>query len=246
MNRSENFESAYVTDVGRVRDHNEDAALSRPDLGLWVVADGMGGHAAGDFASATIVDAASSVGLASSLDDLESRLLERLSRAHFDVALRGAELGGTVGSTVVALMVHGDRWACAWAGDSRLYRLRDSRLERLSRDHTEVQALLAQGTISEAEARTWPRRNVITRAIGVTEDPLCDHVRGDVAAGDVFMLCSDGLTEHLEDFEIAEGLASGQEANAICHHLVGQTLERGASDNVTCVVVRIHLPSASG
>ncbi|MEM8851668.1 MAG: PP2C family serine/threonine-protein phosphatase [Pseudomonadota bacterium] len=240
MNRADIFDSACLSDTGRVRSHNEDAALARPDLGLWVVADGMGGHAAGDFASATIVEAAASVGLASSLDDLEARFLERLSRAHGDVRVRADELGATVGATVVALLTHGPDFACAWAGDSRLYRLRDGILEQLSRDHTEVEALLSQGTISRAEAAAWPRRNVITRAVGVGDQITCEMVRGNLQPGDVFLLCSDGLTEHVSDRGIAFHLKDAPDAETMCRVLVEDTLARGATDNVTCVAIRVQ------
>ncbi|MEL6586348.1 MAG: PP2C family serine/threonine-protein phosphatase [Pseudomonadota bacterium] len=242
MNRADVFDAAALTDKGLIRGHNEDAALSRPDLGLFVVADGMGGHQAGDFASQTIVEAAASVGLASSRDDLEARFLERLSRAHLDVQHRADELGATVGATVVALLVHDDGWTCAWAGDSRLYRMRHGQLQQLSMDHTEVAALVADGVIRPEEAATWPRRNVITRAIGVTDDPLCDMVRGDADVGDVFLLCSDGLTEHVDDTAIARHLGASDPSAVICQNLIQATLAGGASDNVTCVVVRISTP----
>ncbi|KIT16801.1 PP2C family protein-serine/threonine phosphatase [Jannaschia aquimarina] len=239
MLRTNAYDAAAQTDVGRVRDHNEDAALSRPDLGVFVVSDGMGGHEAGDWASQTIVDTISSVGVGSSLPDLESRFQERLVRAHELVAERGAELGAPVGATVVSLLTYEAEWACAWSGDSRLYRLRNGRLERISRDHTEAQALVDAGQLTPEEAAVWPRKNVITRAVGVTGDPVCEIVRGTLAADDVFLLCSDGLTEHLNDREIAEHLNTGSSAQAICATLVAEVLERGARDNVTALVVRV-------
>lgn len=237
--RSEAFEASALTDTGLVRSQNEDAPLSRPDLGVFLVADGMGGHAAGDFASAAIVGQVASVGLASSLDDLEARFMERLARAHVDVVARGEALGTTVGATVVALIFSGAEWACIWAGDSRAYRLRDGRLRQLSSDHTEVAELVARGAITAAEAVTWPRRNVITRAIGVGEQADCDSLRGEAAAGDVFLLCSDGLTEHLDDARIADHLARPGATDGICRALIDETLAKGATDNVTCVVVRV-------
>ncbi|WP_208454630.1 PP2C family protein-serine/threonine phosphatase [Jannaschia marina] len=243
---SDAFDAAALTDRGRVRDHNEDAALSRPDLGLFVVADGMGGHAAGDFASEVIVEAAASVGVASSIDDLEARFLERLQRAHLDVVARGEALGATVGATVVALLVHEDDWACVWSGDSRAYRLRDGELRQLSRDHTEVAELVARGAITAEEAETWPRRNVITRAVGVGAEVECDRVGGRVEAGDVFLLCSDGLTEHIRDGRIAAVLSQPAPAEAISYELIEATLDAGATDNVTCVVVRVLSTPADG
>jgi len=235
------FDSGARTDTGRIREHNEDSYLARPDYGLWVVADGMGGHAAGDFASQTIVAELGEIGVPGSLDDLQARVITRLGSATNAIRARAAALGGvTVGATLVALLIHEDSFACLWAGDSRAYLYRAGKLFRLSEDHTEVQALLNAGAITEEEARTWPRRNVITRAIGVTERPECERVAGRVEAGDTFLLCSDGLTGHVEDNEIERLMSEPISAQTICEALVALTLERGAHDNVTVVASRCH------
>ncbi|PTV95957.1 protein phosphatase [Rhodobacter aestuarii] len=235
------FDTGQRTDVGRVRDHNEDAYLARPDAGLWVVADGMGGHAAGDFASLAITGELGQIGVPGSLDDLQARVFERLGRATMAIRSRSQALGGaTVGATLVALLLYEDEFACLWAGDSRVYLMRGGTLFRLTEDHTEVQALLNAGAITEAEARTWPRRNVITRAIGVTDLPECERSSGRVEAGDLFILCSDGLTGHIEDNEIEQMAKAPRSAQALCDELVALTLERGAHDNVTAVAVRCH------
>ncbi|MEC7761502.1 MAG: SpoIIE family protein phosphatase [Pseudomonadota bacterium] len=232
------FETGAATDVGRKRQINEDSYLARPGYGLWVVADGMGGHSAGDYASQTIVAELDSVGMATSVEDLRARFMERLTRAN-DLILQHADrLGaGTIGATVVAILANGDHYACVWSGDSRAYLLRGGQFVQQSRDHTEVQALLDAGTITPHEAETWPRKNVITRAVGVTPTPQCDVVVGALAPGDVFILCSDGLTEHMLDHEIAAAAAhfGPQEA---CDRLVQETLVRGARDNVTVIAVR--------
>jgi len=235
------FETGQGTDTGNVRDHNEDSFLSRPDFGLWIVADGMGGHAAGDFASQTITQEAGSVGLSSSLPDLQARFMERLTRAHNSILAKAAELGGhTVGATVVGLLVHEDQYACIWSGDSRIYLMRRGMLTQLTVDHTEVQHLLSCGAISEAEAETWPRKNVITRAIGVSDAPQCDVITGQIAEGDVFLLCSDGLTEHLGADDIIANIAGNEATQIMCNSLINETLHRGAKDNVTCIVMRCH------
>lgn len=236
------LETGQATDTGRVRSHNEDSHLSRPDFGLWVVADGMGGHDAGDFASQSITQEAASVGLSSSLTDLEARFMERLSRANESIRRKSESLGGvTVGATLVALLIHEDQQACIWSGDSRIYRLRDGQLQQLTEDHTEVQSLVSSGAISKEEARVWPRRNIITRAIGVTEVPHCDLRTDRVRVDDAFLLCSDGLTEHLTDQDLSDLMARHDlHAQAICNALIAQTLERGAKDNVTCIMVRCH------
>ncbi|SPH27515.1 Serine/threonine phosphatase stp [Ascidiaceihabitans donghaensis] len=236
------FSTGKATDQGRVRDHNEDSLMTRQDFGVWVVADGMGGHDAGDFASQAITHEVASVGMSSSLQDLTARFMERLTRAHDTIrAHPSVQQGGTVGSTVVALLTFEDTYACVWSGDSRIYLLRDGQLVQQTTDHTEVQELLSNGAISEAEAETWPRKNVITRAVGVWDDPRCDIIEGQLQDGDVFLLCSDGLTEHLSDSDIhdhLEGIGSGEATQDVCNELITVTLDRGAKDNVTCVVMQ--------
>lgn len=234
------FEVGHATDTGCVRDHNEDSYMVRSDFGLWVVADGMGGHAAGDFASQTITGLAETVGVASSPQDLQARFMERLTQANSLIREHSTNLGGaTVGATLVALLAFEDAYACIWSGDSRIYMLRNGVLTRQTTDHTEVQTLLEAGTITPQEAADWPRKNVITRAIGVTDEPNCDIVSGVLQAGDMFLLCSDGLTEHLDDADIGRMLGVGP-AQDICNSLVAETLARGAKDNTTAIVVRCH------
>lgn len=206
MNSNEyfTFETGQATDVGCQRRVNEDNFLSRPDYGLWVVSDGMGGHAAGDFASLTIVRELNSVGVPVSAADLQARFMERLTRANETILDHAAQLDrGTIGATVVTLLIHGQDYACVWSGDSRAYLLREGRFEQISRDHTEVRALLEAGTITSDEAENWPRKNVITHAIGVSAQPECDLIAGKLQQGDYFLLCSDGLNEHVADHEIA-------------------------------------------
>lgn len=236
------FDTGQATDVGCHRQVNEDNFLSRPDYGLWVVADGMGGHAAGDFASLTIVQELNSVGVPASADDLRARFMERLTRANDTILHHAAQIDrGTVGATVVSLLVHGDDFACIWSGDSRAYLLRGGHLVQQSRDHTEVRALLDAGSITAEEAAHWPRKNVITRAIGVSAQPDCDFVAGKLLQGDIFILCSDGLTEHLTDDDIAEHAAKLPAQDA-CDAMVRETLARGARDNVTVILVRCLPP----
>lgn len=231
------FSTGSSSDTGRVRDHNEDSMLAQPQSGVWVVADGMGGHEAGDFASQTIVAQIATVGRASSAPDLQARFMERLTFANDQIRDRSEELGGaTIGATLVALLVHEEKFACIWSGDSRIYLKRDGVLQQVTQDHTEVQELLNSGAITPHEAAEWPRKNVITRAIGVTEDPSTDETYGTLEAGDLFLLCSDGLTEHVADHELPELLSDGSPQDK-CDRLVSLTLERGAKDNVTVIVV---------
>ena len=239
------FETGEATDPGRLREHNEDSLFTRPEWGVWTVADGMGGHQAGDFASQTITHELASVGMPSSAADLTARFMERLGRANTRIIQHAAHLGGaTIGSTVVALLIHEDAYACVWSGDSRAYLLRDGVLSQQSQDHTEVRELLEAGAISATEATLWPRKNVITRAVGVTPEPNCDIVSGMLMPGDAFLLCSDGLTEHIEDHEIAE-MMRAPTAQMACDQMIRETLERGARDNVTTVLVRAHARTGS-
>jgi len=136
------------------------------------------------------------------------------------------------------LLFLNDKVVMGHVGDSRIYLLRDGQLVQQTRDHTEVQHLLDTGAISPSEAETWPRKNVITRAIGVADAPQCDVVTGTLEAGDLFVLCSDGLTEHLSDADIAAFSSNGAGVQVICNEMIQTTLARGAKDNVTAVVIR--------
>ena len=244
MNRNDyfTFETGQASDVGCIRQVNEDSFLSRPDYGLWVVADGMGGHAAGDFASQTIVKELNSIGVAVSPDDLHARFMERLGHANDIIRAHAVELqNGTIGATVAALLVHDTHFACIWSGDSRVYLLRDGQLVQQSKDHTEVRALLDAGSITPEEAEKWPRKNVITHAIGVTENPECELVAGELHLGDFFLICSDGLNEHLSDAEISAIMSTHAPQDA-CARLITDTVRRGARDNVTVIALRCSDP----
>lgn len=233
------FESYGVSHKGCVRDHNEDSYLVEPQIGLWVVADGMGGHEAGEVASASIVEHLATIGIASSAPDLRARFEDRLNRAHAEIRRISRSRGVTIGSTVAALLAMDGRFACLWSGDSRVYLVRDGAISQISRDHTEVQELLDSGAISAAEAENWPRRNVITRAIGVNDDIAIDFQQGETLAGDIFILSTDGLTAHVSDAEIAAAVLSAA-PQAACEKLLAMVLERGGTDNVTIVLVKIR------
>jgi serine/threonine protein phosphatase PrpC len=141
-----------------------------------------------------------------------------------------------VGTTLIALLVHGAHYACVWCGDSRAYLRRNGALSRVSRDHSAVQELIDRGLLDEEEARAWPGRNVVTRALGANEQAELELVDGPIHAGDRFLLCSDGLTTHVRDKEIAALIAGGEPQKA-CDDLLHLTLDRGASDNVSIIIV---------
>ncbi|MEI4485658.1 protein phosphatase 2C domain-containing protein [Frigidibacter sp. MR17.14] len=235
------LEGAGATDIGCQRSRNEDSFLLNPEAGLWLVADGMGGHAAGDVASRTITEAMAGLDPAPTPERQHAAFHARLDAAQDAILQHSRELGGVpVGATMAALLIHGLGFACIWAGDSRVYQLRDGVLRQVTTDHTEAEALVQAGTLSRAEADRWPRRGLVTRAVGIAPDRATEVVAGFLAPGDTFLLCSDGLTEHVTDPEIAQILAALPPESA-CTMLIEQTLARGALDNVTAVVVRCHL-----
>ncbi|MGN8346922.1 PP2C family protein-serine/threonine phosphatase [Pseudomonas sp. SMV71] len=233
------FKSASKSHVGMVRQVNEDACLDLPENGLWVVADGMGGHAAGDYVSSLIVDSLRNIAVGRSLDEYVAALQTDLLRVNAAVREETANRGVTMmGSTVVVLATRDLRGMCLWAGDSRLYRLRDGVLESISRDHSYVQDLQDSGLLSEAEARVHPRANIVTRAIGVEAQLNLALVELLLVPGDSYLLCSDGLNKTVEDEEIREVL-SHDEPGEIASSLVSLGLMRGAPDNITVVVVKV-------
>lgn len=226
-----------ATHVGLVRDANEDLALVSASGNLWAVADGMGGHEAGALASETVVRSLETVGTPASAPDFLARVEDRLLRANARLQELVRERGRTLGATLVCLLVFDNHYACVWCGDSRLYCWRAGVLQQLSRDHTEVQEMVTKGILTEEEARRSPVRHVVTRAVGAFADLDLDLEQGEIEPGDVFVLCSDGLTAHVSDNEIG-GLVRSHSPASAAGALVDLALERGGSDNVTVVVVR--------
>jgi protein phosphatase len=238
------FDTGAATHVGRVRKRNEDSFLARPDTGLWAVADGMGGHDAGDLASQTVIQALQTIERPRSAADFLALCEQRVADANSRLRAISRERGGNIiGATLAALLTYDGFFACVWSGDSRIYVARAGAIIQLSRDHTEVQDLVSEGVITPDEAKTWPGRNVITRAIGVSDQPELEMRSGPLAPGDSFVICSDGLTNHVADPEIMEYVNSYGPQQA-CDALIALTLERGAADNVTVVIVR-YQPAAT-
>jgi len=234
------FETGIATHVGKVRRVNEDSGVALPDLGVWAVADGMGGHTDGQFASRTLTNELASTGLAASPADQVARFKDRVMAGNHTIRQRAQARGGaTIGTTLAAMLAFDHSYCCIWAGDSRVYLLRNGVMSQVTRDHTQAQTLVDNGVLTREQARTWPRRNVITRAIGIFEDPELEECSGDMKPLDTFLLCSDGLTGHLSDEEICSKAASLSPQEA-CDALIEATLERGASDNVTVIIVRCH------
>ena len=232
------FEVGAASHPGKVRSVNEDRFFVAADRGVFAVADGMGGHEGGALASAAVVDHLSSIASPASASDLLAQLEDRIIRANAQLHAIVQERGAVLGSTVAALLTHGDHFACLWSGDSRVYLVRARCIRQVSRDHTEVRDLVDKGILTAAEAKTWPRRNVITRAVGVRAQAELELEHGTLEGGDVFVLCSDGLTGHVEDDEILDAVQRAS-PQSVCDALVDLTLQRGATDNVTVVVVRV-------
>jgi protein phosphatase/serine/threonine-protein phosphatase Stp1 len=241
------FRSSGATHAGARRDHNEDRYVERPDLGLWAVADGAGGHSAGELASAITCEALHTIppGLdaAELLDQVHHRLLAAHAAMREEAARRGPRT--TIASTVAVLLVREAHFAVLWAGDSRAYLLRDGILTQLTRDHSLAQELVAAGALEASAAASHPRANIITRALGAGEELVLDKAVGDVLPGDRFLLCSDGLNKTLPNAEIVTLLAPAR-GLAPTERLIAAALARDADDNVTAVVAEAINPVAPG
>jgi protein phosphatase len=226
--------------VGLVRAVNEDACLDRPERGVWAVADGMGGHSVGDFASRMVVEALSNVPPLSSLESFVTDTRARLQAVNRDLRAEVKRRDvAVIGSTVAVLLACGRRCRFLWAGDSRIYLYRDGRLRLLTRDHNRLEELKARGLVTAEEAADpdHPGRFRVTRAVGVLAALDLDEGAVEARDGDVFLLCSDGLNSEVSEREIAGALLSGncQQATG---KLVDLALARGGRDNISAVVVR--------
>ena len=233
-----NWHSHGRTDIGHVRKTNEDAYLDHRQAGLWVVADGMGGHAAGDVASQLITDTMGELGHAQDLNqfinEVEQTLLDVNQRL---LEYSATELNNeTVGSTVVSLLVHENYCAILWVGDSRAYRLRSGQLDMLMQEHTQAEELVAQGLLAAEKAESHPTFNILTRAVGAQNPLYVDVDVFRVEKGDRFLLCSDGLNKAVSDAEICTTLVKNSVNNSV-DILVDQALTQGSNDNVTVIVI---------
>jgi serine/threonine protein phosphatase PrpC len=219
---------------------NEDAYLSRPDVGLWVVADGMGGHTRGDVASKLVIDAFRALEPADTMDEYVNLARSLLDKVHLEVKQEAADQGPDVvmGTTVVVFVCCRSEYACLWAGDSRGYLLRGDRLQQLTHDHNQLQEMIDRGEV-DPSVRSHPGASRITRAVGASQRLLVDENRGTLCDRDTVLLCSDGLNLEVEDAELAAILDDYDYAEA-SQELLDVTLERGARDNVTLAVIRFE------
>lgn len=227
--------SGHATSVGRVREHNEDSYGVTPDAGLWIVADGMGGHEGGEIASEITVRTV--------LDRVQDghSLEQSIIDAHEAVLEAGQNGIGKagMGSTLVALRIQDGQYEIAWVGDSRVYLWNGRSLVQVTRDHSYVQMLLENQLIEPEQVRSHPMRHIVSQAIGNASNGQIevDTVRGSARGDYRFLLCSDGLTDEVDDARIGETIASADDVQTVADRLVGMALESGGSDNITVLVV---------
>lgn len=221
-----------------IRQKNEDAFLERPQRGIWAVADGMGGHAFGEVASRMIVDALEQLAPADNLAHLQVTARDRLQTVNRQLRAEAAQHGvQIIGSTVAVLLAHGRGCGFLWAGDSRIYLYRHGRLMPLTRDHSQIEELRALGGAAAEEALLHAPRNLITRAVGADDTLDLDEGNLEVEDGDIFLLCSDGLSNEVAENDIARVL-SGGDCRQAAATLIDMALQAGGHDNITAVVVR--------
>ncbi|MEJ5057295.1 MULTISPECIES: PP2C family protein-serine/threonine phosphatase [unclassified Pseudomonas] len=235
------WHSAAHTDPGKVRERNEDAFLDCPQMGFWVVADGLGGHQSGDIASQLIV---ASLADLPPLDDFDDRLKSVRHCLHWlnrrlsqELTIIAERRDAIIGSTVVALLVDGSRAACVWAGDSRCYLWRGQRLYQLTKDHSLMQQLIDEQQMSISEARAHPQAHALTRAVGASEQLTLEVLEMEVHPGDAFLLCSDGLYQSLSSNLLGSALSLNEPSEALAR-LFDDALCGPARDNLTGVVIR--------
>jgi protein phosphatase/serine/threonine-protein phosphatase Stp1 len=228
------------THVGLRRKLNEDAILALPEANIWVVSDGMGGHEAGDYASQLITGTIATIppeipprqrmeALRTALHQAHAAILQETERRNADL----------IGATVASLMLADGHFAAIWAGDSRVYRLRDGEIQMLTTDHSYVATLVEQGRLTWDEAEQHPQSNQITRAVGVGEHLELDKVRGEIRRGDRFLLCSDGLSKYAT-FEILQQALATQPLETIVDYLIQIALRGGGADNISVIVVDVN------
>ena len=233
------YQSAARTDVGLVRSLNEDSVLARDEAALWVVADGMGGHDNGDWASQTVVGCFADADMSADRADRGGVLLDALTCGNRIVHDAALAAGKQMGTTLVLVHLDGDDALCLWVGDSRIYRSRNGELTQISRDHSVVQDLVDRGLLNADEAENHPMSHVLSRAVGVAAEAQHDCVIDKARPGDHYLLCSDGLTEEVDDAHIASLLARKELSAQECvEHLILAALDGGGSDNITAVLVR--------
>lgn len=249
------FAHVEITDVGRVRDHNEDAIGAQPEFGLWVLADGMGGYNAGEVAAGiavnTVIDLVSEACRREKRNEVEPEsgymrqtiaLRDAISRANkiINQTAQSQPQCEGMGTTLVACLFYDNHASVAHVGDSRLYRLRGNKFEQITMDHSLLQELVDRGFYSQEEAQRSTNRNYVTRALGVEATVDVEVQEIEVQPGDYFLLCSDGLPDMVEDEDIHLTISTFEnDVDTIAEQLVKLTNDNGGRDNVSVVVVHV-------
>ncbi len=258
------FAHVEITDVGKVRDHNEDAIGAKPEIGLWVLADGMGGYNAGEVASGiavkTVIDLVTEACKREKRHEIEPHTgLMRQTIVLRDAIYRANKIINQtaqtqpqcegMGTTLVACLFYDDRVSVAHVGDSRCYRLRANKFEQITMDHSLLQELVDRGFYSQEEAQRSTNRNYVTRALGVEANVDVEVQEVEVQKGDYFLLCSDGLPDMVEDEDIHLTISTfDNDVRTIGEQLIKLTNDNGGRDNVSIVIVRVadSFPAETG
>lgn len=228
-----------LTNVGKVRKLNEDSIIALPDQNIWAVSDGMGGHAGGDFASQTVVERMMMLPSDLNARDAMHAVRNSFFESHTIIREEADKLGvSTMGATIVAMLIADNHFVAFWAGDSRLYRVRDGVLEMLTSDHSVVAELVHLGELTWDEAEKHPHSNAITRAVGVGDELEIDKIRGELETGDRYLLCSDGLTKYAT-FEILLNAMSATPIETVSEKLLTIALDGGGADNISIIVIDV-------
>ncbi|MCK5002429.1 MAG: serine/threonine-protein phosphatase [Gammaproteobacteria bacterium] len=231
--------SEGLTDVGKKRLHNEDSFYASDDKYLWFVADGMGGHNAGDFASQSLVNDAEAFFTASdSIEESAKNIEDIIQQTNLNLIKKAETIANNtvIGATIALLISKDNQGIALWAGDSRIYRLRSGNIEQLSTDHSLVNDMIEQNMIKPEEAENHPEKNKITRAVGYDRDLILDYRKLSILPGDRYILCSDGLSKELSDDEILSIASSGSTA-VTNQKLMQQALDKGGHDNITTITI---------
>ncbi|MGH7068147.1 MAG: PP2C family protein-serine/threonine phosphatase [Acetobacteraceae bacterium] len=245
------FRSWAATHPGARRTHNEDSFVDRPGLGLWAVADGAGGHEAGEVAAVMIAEQLAAIPEDLGAAGLLAEVRRRVAAAHEALRSEAARRGpyAIIAATLVVLLARDDHFACLWAGDARGYLLRDGVLSQITHDHSLVQELVDTGAITAAEAEHHPRANIVTRAVGADLEELeLDKATGTLVIGDRLLLCSDGVSKSLAEAELRT-LLGAPEGVPPTELLLTAALAHEASDNITAIaieVLRADFPGSRG
>jgi serine/threonine protein phosphatase PrpC len=239
LSPSYSWQSAALSHCGQRHRENQDSCLDRPDLGLWAVADGMGGHADGHIASRTLCRELGRITAQNSLINLAHAVDDAIAVANTELFTRGATAQPSIviGTTAAVLLVHSGYVMCVWCGDSRIYLVRNGEAFLLTRDHTPVQEMLDRGEIDRAAAKAHRASHMVSRAVGVSDVAEIDRLAIEAHAGDRFMLCTDGISRHVAVDELA-GLVDGDPEQTV-RRAVDLAQARGATDDVTALAVNL-------